>query len=54
MKLKEHFEVGQLVEDTLAGYKCIIRGIERDFLLLSRLERPDVKYIQVPRYLKEG
>lgn len=51
MRLKEKFEVGQLVKDILANYECIVLSIEKNYLVLSRIERPDVQYIQVPRYL---
>jgi len=52
MKLKEHFEVGQIVHDTLGDYECIVRSINQGNLTLSRLDRQDVKYYQVPRYIE--
>jgi len=52
MRLKDKFEVGQLVDDTLGKYRCVILSIEKNYLILSRLERPDLKYTQTPRYIK--
>ena len=52
MRIKDKFEVGQIVQDILGNYRCIVRSVNKDGILLSRLERPDVTYTQVPRYLK--
>lgn len=51
MRLREKFEVGQIVYDRLGDYKAVVLSIGKNYLLLSRLERPDVNYSQVPRYV---
>lgn len=52
MRIKERFQVGQIVFDTLGEYECIVRSVNKDNLLLSRLERQDVTYTQIPKYLE--
>jgi len=51
VRIKNKFEVGQVIYDKLADCQSLILSIEKDHVYLSRLERPDVRYVQVPRYL---
>jgi hypothetical protein len=53
MNIKNKFQVGEIVFDTLGNYKCIIRSIEKDCLILSRLDKIESKYSQIPRYIKK-
>jgi hypothetical protein len=52
MKRIYDYEIGDPVKDLLAGYYCIVRGIEKGIIKLSRVERPDVWYYQTPRYIE--
>ena len=46
--MKDRYEKGQIVYDTMANIKAIVRGIENGLVKLSSLDRPDTFYYQVP------
>lgn len=47
------FKEGDIVFDTLAECKSIIRKLHKDYLVLSRLNNPKSYYIQIYQNIKE-
>lgn len=54
MKLKEIFKPGDIVTDLLCKHKSIVRKINSNHIQLSRVDKPESTYAQIPRYLKSA